>query len=144
MRKTLKALLISFLLLTQISYSKTDTQTERITNGPFGSIGICEVITITTPNFVHKVLNCTGRDGRVTTTILEAIKEKQTMIELYTNDNDLFPPSSPRNLTLSDLTPIPNVSKESAEIWLRMACKLMLQNPYTTFTDEDIMVLVVQ
>ncbi len=66
------------------------------------------------------------------------------MIQLYTNDNDIFPPSPPRNLTLSDLTPIPNVSKESAEIWLRMACKLMLQNPYSTFTDEDIMVLVVQ
>lgn len=65
------------------------------------------------------------------------------MIQLYTNDNDLFP-SPPRTLTLSDLTPIPNVSKESAEIWLRMACKLMLQNPYATFTDEDIMVLVVQ
>lgn len=73
MRKASKALLISFLLLTQISYAKTDTQPEHIT----ASVSFCEVMTITTPNFVHKVLNCTGRDGRVVITILEAIKRNK-------------------------------------------------------------------
>jgi len=62
-------------------------------------------------------------------------------ITLCKNEED-FLSNEPRRLTISDLTPIPGVSRLSAEYWLSMSCKLMLRNKGIEFTDEAIKVLV--
>lgn len=60
------------------------------------------------------------------------------MINVFTNDDEMFVVNDVRQLTLSDLKPIPNVSRESAEIWLSMACKLILQNQDVVLSDTEI------
>lgn len=60
------------------------------------------------------------------------------MIKVFTNDDEMFVVNDVRQLTLSDLKPIPNVSRESAEIWLSMACKLILQNQDVVLSDTEI------